>query len=97
MHSYGFDGVAHVEIAVGALARYQKYTFRTTAGVTSNHYQYSYDTLFGAQNSTKGCIEGIYMHSYGFDGVAHVEIAVGALARYQKYTFRTTAGVTSNH
>ena len=54
-------------------------------------------TLFGAQNSTKGCIEGIYMHSYGFDGVAHVEIAVGALARYVKYTFRTTAGVTSNH
>ena len=53
MHSYGFDGDLHVEIAVGALARYQKYTFRTTAGVTSNHYQYSYDTLLGAQNSLR--------------------------------------------
>ena len=39
MHSYGFDGDLHVEIAVGALARYQKYTFRTTAGVTSQQLQ----------------------------------------------------------
>ena len=46
MHSYSFDGDLHVEMAVGALARYQKYTFRPTAGVTSNHYQYSYDILF---------------------------------------------------
>ena len=46
MHSYGFDGHLYVEIAVGGLARYEKYTFRSTGRVTSNHYQYSYDTLF---------------------------------------------------
>ncbi len=49
MHSYGFDGNLHVEIAVGDIARFQKYTFRSTGRVTTNHYQYSYDTLFGAQ------------------------------------------------
>ncbi len=45
MHSYGFDGHLYVEIAVGGLARYEKYILRSTGRVTSNHYQYSYDTF----------------------------------------------------